>query len=130
MGYTKTKSILSAANSNLTSPAYYIGDAIYATLSVQSSNASAPSVQVQITDAGGFGTGVEAVNLNANSSSTLWSTLTTLITPGVFSLSPSVGAVGTSASGLGFGWVRAIRSSIGVSAASNITVNLNWLVVT
>lgn len=128
MGYTKTRSILSNANSNLTSPAFYIGDAIYATLSVQSSNASAPSVQIQMTDADGFGNGAEAVNLNANSSSTLWSTVTTLILPGIFNLTPSVGVVGTSGIGVGFGWVRAIRSSIGVSATSNITVNLNWLV--
>lgn len=116
MSYTKSKSILSAANSNLTSPPIYVGDAFDITFSRQTSTTSAANLTIQGTNADGFGNGAEAVDLTKNSSNTLWSTITTNTAAGLYSVTP------------GFAWIRAIRTNIGVSAASNETVNLNWLV--
>lgn len=131
MGYTKNKVALGSANSNITSLPYYIGDAQFLTVSIQTSTASAlGSTTIQASNADGFGTGSESTDLNLNSAGALWSTLTTITSAGVYNISPSVGPIGTSAGGMGFAWVRSTRSIIGTSAASNVTIKLNWLVLT
>ena len=114
MSYTKNKSILSAANSNLTSPPIYVGDAFYMSFSRQTSTTSAANLTIQGSNANGF----NDVDLTLASSNTLWSTITTNTAAGIYSVSP------------GFAWIRAIRQSIGVSATSNETVNLNWITIT
>jgi hypothetical protein len=128
MSYTKNKVALGSANSNLTSLPYYVGDATYLTASVQTSTTSALAVTIQTSNADGFGGGSESTDLNLNSAGALWSTLTTITAAGLFNISPSVGAVNTSGIGVGFAWVRSTRSNIGTSAASNVTIKLNWVV--
>ena len=102
MGHSKHKYVLGSRNSDTASSDIFVGDVRLLSLSVQTSTGSASNVTVSLSDSNGF-----------DGQSIVYSTVTVLPNAGIFSIDP------------GARWMQVQRAGIGVSALSNVTVNLN-----
>lgn len=96
--YTVNQTLLGAANSDLTSSAYYVGDFQTLTISRITSTGSASQGTIQGTNWDGF---KSAIPEGA------WSTLTPVANKGIYTIDP------------GAAWIRTQRAPFGVSAVSN-----------
>lgn len=110
--------LLGADTSNLTSdmsvPAY-TGDAFTISLSIQSSTGSASRYTIVASNQDENYSTYSNPQLQTAPSGT-WSIITTITSQGIYSITP------------GFRWLAAFRDGNSVSAASNVTMQLNYQV--
>lgn len=99
--YTRYKLLLGSTDSRFTSNAYLTADFRDQSLSILTSTASASNFTVQGTNWQGFSSAIPEA---------AWSNLTVISAAGLQTVDP------------GMRWLRVIRPNIGVSAASNVTI--------
>lgn len=107
--YTQRHDMLGSASNATTSAAVLTADYRDMSLSIQTSTASASNVTVQGSNAEGFAVAIPEAS---------WSVLTVIPAAGVQTVDP------------GIRWMRVVRDTIAVSAASNTTVTLQGKALT
>lgn len=107
---TFQKTLLGAVDSNRTSGAYFVGDALTLTLSIESSTASASRYTIWGSNGDGFQSSIGSPPATVPAQG--WSLVTALTGQGMYVIDP------------GFRWLGAIRDAFQVSSASNTTITL------